>query len=130
MIPRAPHQTSVTSTTPPCLHQGRVVLMQQNCFSLTSQVVFEHKQAVFRSCTLSILCNTECCFCVGFEGQGKVNQSSRRITEEWLQMRPLVQCSPAAITLTAKGWNYVHFLVKRGWPVMPIQQTRPLFCPV
>ncbi|KAK3511127.1 hypothetical protein QTP70_032102, partial [Hemibagrus guttatus] len=52
----------------------------------------------------------------GFDGQavqGKVNLSSTHITEEWLQMRPHVQCSPAAIILTAKGWNYVHLLVDR-----------------
>ncbi|XP_047659250.1 uncharacterized protein LOC113648959 isoform X4 [Tachysurus fulvidraco] len=52
----------------------------------------------------------------GFDGQavqGKVNLSSTLITEEWLQMRPQVQCSPAAIILTAKGWNYVHLLVDR-----------------
>ncbi|KAB5523498.1 hypothetical protein PHYPO_G00153240 [Pangasianodon hypophthalmus] len=49
----------------------------------------------------------------GFDVQGKVNLSSSHITEEWLQMRPLVRCSPAAIILTAKGWNYVHLLVDR-----------------
>ncbi|KAM9454998.1 uncharacterized protein Hap1MRO34_020774 isoform 2-T2 [Clarias gariepinus] len=50
----------------------------------------------------------------GFEAvQGKVNLASSHNTQEWLQMRPLVRCSPAAIILTAKGWNYIHLLVDR-----------------
>ncbi|XP_058236255.1 uncharacterized protein LOC131346696 [Hemibagrus wyckioides] len=52
----------------------------------------------------------------GFDGQsvqGKVNLSSTHITEEWLRMRPHVQCSPAAIILTAKGWMHVYLLVDR-----------------
>ncbi|KAF4075208.1 hypothetical protein AMELA_G00232000 [Ameiurus melas] len=52
----------------------------------------------------------------GFDGeavQGKVNLPNPHIIEEWLQMRPLIQCSPAAIILTAKGWSYVHLLVDR-----------------
>lgn len=63
--------------------------------------------------TVSMFC-IECSFCVGFESRevrGKENLSS---TEEWLQMRPQVQCSPAAIILTAKGWDYIHLLVNRG----------------
>ncbi|KAI5089979.1 zona pellucida sperm-binding protein 4-like isoform X2 [Silurus meridionalis] len=45
--------------------------------------------------------------------QGNVHFSSSHITPEWLQMRPLVQCSSAAIIFTAKGLNYVHLLVNR-----------------
>lgn len=62
--------------------------------------------------------------CVGFDGeagQGKVTIPNPHVIEEWLQMRPLIQCSPAAIILTAKGWSYVHLLVDRGWAVMPSQ---------
>ncbi|XP_017312635.1 uncharacterized protein LOC108258484 isoform X2 [Ictalurus punctatus] len=49
----------------------------------------------------------------GEAGQGKVTIPNPHVIEEWLQMRPLIQCSPAAIILTAKGWSYVHLLVDR-----------------
>ncbi|KAL7852523.1 hypothetical protein SRHO_G00183080 [Serrasalmus rhombeus] len=51
----------------------------------------------------------------GSEGKkedGKLNDPSF-ITQEWLKMRPLVRCSRDAMTLTATGRGYTHFLVDR-----------------
>ncbi|KAI4871975.1 hypothetical protein NFI96_034495, partial [Prochilodus magdalenae] len=36
------------------------------------------------------------------------------VTQEWLEMRPLVHCSGDAMTLTAAGRGYTHFLVDRA----------------